>query len=73
MDWEFKIDISGQSNNCLRVCNVKMKKNLPGQKWGTFLRILQVMACSLEKLEFLFKMLKLDEIEFLESKMSDFE
>ena len=25
MGWEVKIDMSGQSNDCLRVCNVKMK------------------------------------------------
>ena len=30
MGWEVKIDMSGQSNGCLRVCNVKMKKFLPG-------------------------------------------
>ena len=35
MGWEVKIDMSGQSNDCLRVCNVKMKKFLMGQKWGT--------------------------------------
>ena len=35
MGWEVKIDMSGQSNDCLRVCNVKMKKFLMGQKQGT--------------------------------------
>ena len=30
--------MSGQSNDCLWVCNVKMKKFLLGQKRGTFLR-----------------------------------
>ena len=35
MGWEVKIDMSGQSNDCLRVCNVKMKKFLMGQKRGT--------------------------------------
>ena len=39
--WEVKIDMSGQSNDCLWVYNVKMKKFLLGQKWGTFLRIFQ--------------------------------
>ena len=39
MGWEVKIDMNGQSNDCLRVCNVKMKKKLPGQKQGTFLRM----------------------------------
>ena len=32
MGWDVKIDMSGQSNGCLRVCNVKMKKFLLGQK-----------------------------------------
>ena len=36
MGWEVKIDMSGQSKDCLWVCNVKMKKFLPGQKRGTF-------------------------------------
>ena len=35
MGWEVKIDMSGQSNDYLRVCNVKMKKLLTGQKRGT--------------------------------------
>ena len=35
--WEVKIDMSGQSKDCLWVCNVKMKKFLPGRKRGTFL------------------------------------
>ena len=39
MGWEVKIDMSGQSNDCLEVCNVKMKKFLLGQKRGTFLRM----------------------------------
>ena len=30
MGWEVKIDMSGQSNGCLRVCNVKMKKFYKG-------------------------------------------
>ena len=39
MGSEVKIDMSGQSSDCLRVCNVKMKKFLPGRKRGTFLRM----------------------------------
>ena len=39
MGWEVKSDMSGQPNGCLRVCNVKMKIFLLGQKGGTFLRI----------------------------------
>ena len=30
MGWEVKIDMSGQSNDCLRLCKVKMKKFLTG-------------------------------------------
>ena len=39
MGWEVKIDMSGQSNDCLRVCNIKMKKFLMGWKQGTCLRM----------------------------------
>ena len=39
MGWEVKIDMSGQSNDCLRACNVKMKKNYQVQKWGPFPRM----------------------------------
>ena len=34
--WEVKIDMSGQSNGCLRVCNVKMEKSLPGRNGAHF-------------------------------------
>ena len=34
MGWEVKIDMSGQSNDCLRICNVKMKKNFNGAEMG---------------------------------------
>ena len=34
MGWEIEIDTSGQSNDCVRVCNVKMKKNLTGAGMG---------------------------------------
>ena len=43
-----KIDISGQSNDCLRVCNVKMNNFLLGQKWGTFPRIFRFRGCSVK-------------------------
>ena len=36
MGWEVQIDMSGQSKDCLWICNVKMKKILLGQKRGTF-------------------------------------
>ena len=43
--------MSGQSNDCLWVCNVKMKIFLPGQKRGTFLRIFGFQGCSIEQFE----------------------
>ena len=74
MGWEVKIDMSGQSNDCLWECNVKMKKILLGQKWGTFLRIFEFQSCSIKQFELIFsKMLKLDKKESLDSKMSDYE
>ena len=51
MGWEVKIDMSGQSNDCLRVCNVKIKKFLTGQKQGTFLRIFGFRGRSIERFE----------------------
>ena len=74
MGWEVKIDMSGQSNDCLRVCNVKMKKILLGRKQGTFPRIFGFRGCSVKWFELIFsKMLKLDIKESLDPKMSDFE
>ena len=73
MSWEVKVDMSGQSNDCLRVCNVKMKKFLPGQKWGTFPRIYKLLGRSVKRFELIFsKMLKLDEKEYPDPQMSDF-
>ena len=34
MGWEVKIDMSGQSEDCLWVCNVKMKKIFIGVETG---------------------------------------
>ena len=51
MGWEVKIDMSGQSKDCLWVCNVKMKKILPGQKRGTFLWIFGFRGRSIEQFE----------------------
>ena len=74
MGWEVKIDMSGQSNDCLWVCNVKMKNFLLRQKWGTFLRISKLRPVTSSNLNFFFwKMLKLDEKESLDPKMRDFE
>ena len=51
MGWEVKINMSGQSNDCLWVCNVKMKKNLSGQKRDTFLRIFGFRGRSVKQFE----------------------
>ena len=51
MGWEVKIDMSGQSKDCLWVCNVKMKKILLGRKRGTFLWIFGFWGCSVERFE----------------------
>ena len=74
MGWEVKIDMGGQSNDYLWVCNVKMKTFLPGQKRGTFLSIFGFRGHSVKRFELIFsKMLKLDKKESLDPKMSDFE
>ena len=52
MGWEVKIDMSGQSNGCLRVCNVKMKKFLLGRKRGTFSRMYGLQGCCVDRFEF---------------------
>ena len=52
MGWEVKIDMSGPSNDCPRVCNVKMKIFLPWQKWGTFPRMYGLWGCSVDRFEF---------------------
>ena len=36
MGWEVKIDMSGQSKDCLWVCNVKMKKFYQGGNGAHF-------------------------------------
>ena len=72
MGWEVKIDMSGQSNDCLWVCNIKMKKILLGRKRGTFPRIIGFWGHSVKRFELIFsKMLKLDKQESLVPKMSD--
>ena len=56
--------ISGQSNYCLRVCNIKMKKILLGWKWGTFPCMYGLQGPSVNRFESVFsKMVKLDEEE----------
>ena len=51
MGWEVKIDMSGQSKDCLWVCNVKMKKFLLGWKRGRFLWIFGFRGHSVEQFE----------------------
>ena len=49
--WEVKIDMSGQSNDCLWVCNVKMKKFLPGAETGHIPWIFGFWGRSIERFE----------------------
>ena len=51
MGWEVKIDMSGQSKDCLWACNVKMKNFLPGRKQGTFPWIFGFRGRSIERFE----------------------
>ena len=74
LGWEVKNDMSGQSKDALRVCNVKIRKSLPGSKQGTSLWLFQLAAPSVEWLELFFsKMVKLEEKESPDPKLSDFE
>ena len=43
--------MSGQSKDCLWVCNVKMENFLPGRKQGTFLWIFGFRGRSIEQFE----------------------
>ena len=47
--------MSGQSNNSLRVCDVKIRKWLPGHKWGAFLGMHGLMACRVKQFKFFAK------------------
>ena len=51
MGWEVKIDMNGQSKDCLWVCNVKMKNFLAGRKRGTFPWIFGFRGRSIERFE----------------------
>ena len=46
--WEVKNNMNGQSTDSLRVCNVKIRKCLPGWKWDTILRMHSLIACSIK-------------------------
>ena len=74
MGREVKNDMSGQSKDALRVCNVKIRKFLLGPKWGTSSWLFQLTAPSVEQFELFFsKMVKLEEKESPDPKLSDFE
>ena len=53
--WEIKNDMSGQSKDWgmyVRVCNVKIIKSLPEQKWGTSSGLFGLVAPSVEQSDF---------------------
>ena len=52
MGWEVETDMSGQSNDCLRVHNVKMKKIFTGVETGHISENLQLTGCSINGFEF---------------------
>ena len=71
MGWDFKNDMSGQSKDALRV---KIRKSLPGPKWGTSSWPFWLAAPSVECFElFVSKTVKLEEKESPDPKLSDFE
>ena len=64
LGWEVGTHMSDQSNDGLRVCNVKMKKFLPGRKQGTCMCIYGLWGPSINRFESVFsKVVKLDEEE----------
>ena len=54
LGWEVKIDMSGQSNDCLRICNVKMKKNHTQAERGTFQRIYKLWLVASSNVNYIF-------------------
>ena len=52
LGWKVNAHVSGQSNDCLRLCNVKMKKILLGQKRGTFPCMYGLRGPSINRFEF---------------------
>ena len=65
LGWEVSAHMSVQSNDGLRVRNVKMKKILPGQKRGTCTCIYELWGPSVNRFESFFfsKVVKLNEEE----------
>ena len=54
LGWEVNAHVSDQSNDCLRECNVKMKKILPGQKRAHFHACMGYGALASTDLNFFF-------------------
>ena len=74
MSWEVKNDMSGQSKDAVRMCNVKIRKSLSGVKRGTSLCLFQLMAPSVEWFKlFFFRNSKIRRKWIPRPKLSDFE
>ena len=66
--------MSGQSKDALRVCNVKIRKSWLGPKQGISSWLFGLATSSVEQFELFFsKMVKLEEKESPDPKLSDFE
>ena len=59
LGWEVKNDVSGQSQDVLRVCNVNIRKSLLGQKQSTCSWLFRLVAPSVKWSEFFFMALLL--------------
>ena len=55
LGWEIDTHMSGQSNDGLRVRNVKMKKFLPRRKRGTCMCMYGLWGSSVNQFEFFFQ------------------
>ena len=72
--WVVKNDMSDQSKDASRVCNVKIRKSWLGPKRGTSSWLFWLVAPSVERFELFFsKMVKLEEKESPNAKLSVFE
>ena len=59
LSWAVKNDVSGQSQDVLRVCNVNIRKSLLGQKQSTCSWLFRLVAPSVKWSEFFFMALLL--------------
>ena len=74
MGQEIKNERSGQSKDALGVCNVKIRKSLMEAKQGMSSWLFGLAAPSVKQFELFFsKMVKLEEKESPDPKLSDFE